>query len=503
MLPYTLLTAEQMRRVDARAINRIGDALPLMERAGAEVFARLRFQLRAAKNPPKILILCGIGNNGGDGFVVAHHCLQQGFETHLCLIGHPDKMSDTAQRAFAKLPENCLHPLHMLDWNSYTHIVDAMLGTGLERDVSGEFAEAITFANSCKSWKISVDIPSGIATDSGKILGLAFQADETVTFFAAKPGHYLLPGKAYCGKLTVADIGILAKDSDPETLTLHLNHPSQWQAHLCNTHIDQHKYHRGHSLILGGEEAFSGAAKLAALAALRAGSGLVSIACSPCALRSYAPWATAVMTKPYADDAALDALIQHPKTTAIAYGMGAECHETTRKRCLSLLQSQKPCVLDADALSAFEGQWDRLHPLLHTQAILTPHAGEFRRLFGDLISAETNRLQQALQAAKLSGAVIVLKGHDTIIASATGQALINYTAPPHLATAGSGDVLAGIITGQLAQGNTAFNAAASGVWMHSQSANRYTQGMIADDLIDGLKVEAKSVNPANLAAMLP
>lgn len=490
MLRHSLLSAEQMRRVDACAIERVGDSLILMEAAGTATFNYIKDLLEHEKQKPNLLILCGTGNNGGDGLVIARHCLEQGLSVKICLVGDPKALSDTAERVYDTLPISCFIKLSEVEFETYTVMVDALFGTGLQRDVAGEYAHVIDRANQSDALKIAVDIPSGIETDSGKILGTAFKVDHTVTFFASKPGHYIMPGKDYCGVVTVVDIGIEQQDTEGERFQTHLNHPDLWQGSLVSMQQDQHKYNRGHTIVVGGAMEHVGATKLASLAALRAGSGLVSIACSQASLLAYASWVTAIMTKPYADEEALDTILTHPKVTSIAFGMGAGVTEQTRQRTIRILNSQKACVLDADALSVFKGGWNDLQPSLHSQVILTPHYAEFERVFGDVISPNQGRLQQAMQAAALAGTVIVLKGNDTIIASPDGRALINACAPIHLATAGSGDVLAGIIVAQLAQGNEPFEAAASGVWMHSQAANQYKKGMIADDIIKGLRVMA-------------
>ena len=481
-----LLTAEQMRQVDARAIERLGGGYGLMQQAGKRVCAEVMRLMEAVKFPPKILILCGNGNNGGDGFVAANCFLEEDIPVQVCLLGEMSTMRETAEQAYDELPKTCLIAPEEIQWSDYTIIVDALFGIGLDRDIEGLYRDVIQQANQANALRIAVDIPSGIHTDSGKILGIAFKADVTVTFFAPKPGHYLLPGKAYCGEVAVADIGIEPQDVEEDELTYFLNHPQQWEGQLVQPSIDQHKYHRGHSLIVSGDMEHMGASKLAAVAALRAGSGLVSIACDDMELLVYAAWASSVMTKSYTEESDLIAILQEPKITTIAYGMGAGRTDETRARVKAILQTGKPCVLDADALSSFAGCLEELQPLLHSQVVLTPHEGEFWRLFSGHIAKDVGRLQMALQAASLTGAIIVLKGNDTIIAEPNGRAYINHTAPLHLATAGSGDVLAGIITGQLAQGVPPFEAAASGVWKHSQAANRYGKGMIADDLIAGL-----------------
>lgn len=485
-LEYLLLTSQQMRQADSNAIKRLGDGYELMRNAGKQVFDNITHRLVTTNFPSKILILCATGNNGGDGFVVAKHALEEGIETHVAIVGDISNISGDAKQAFDALPSKSLINSEKIQWEDYRVIVDALFGTGLERDIRGRHREIIEQANQTDALRVAVDIPSGVDSDSGKIRGIAFNAAMTITFFTAKPGHYLMPGKAYCGEVIVTDIGIEAQDLQSQTIHYKLNHPDNWQDKIPKPSLDQHKYHRGHTVIIGGESDATGASKLAALAALRAGSGLVSIACSKASLPIYASWATAVMTKAYEDEKQLGDILQHPKVNAIAYGMGAGNTEKTRQRTLALLKTGIACVLDADAISVFEGKLSDLKPHLHEAVVLTPHSGEFHRLFSDPISDEEGRLQQALQAAALTSCIIVLKGSDTIIASPEGRAFVNYTAPLHLATAGSGDVLAGIISGQLAQGIEPFEAAAIGVWMHSQAANRYKNGMIADDIIEGL-----------------
>ncbi len=324
---------------------------------------------------------------------------------------------------------------------------------------------------------VCVDTPSGVHGDTGEILGTAPHADLTVTFFAPKPGHFLAPGRARVGDLAVIDIGIpetVLDDINPQTA---FNDPALWRERFPWPDADSNKYTRGHAVIAGGAE-MTGAARLAARGARRIGAGLASIACDPQAFVIYASDAPGNLVKPVANDAEFAEFIGDSRRNAVLVGPGAGISDTTRNRALAALTAKKATVLDADALSAFADNPQTLFKAIKSPCVLTPHEGEFARLF-DLSG---DKLTRAREAARISGAVVLLKGSDTVIAHPDGRAVIDNSAPPELSTGGSGDVLAGFILGLLAQGMDAFDAACAGAWVHGSAGAAFGPGLIAEDL---------------------
>ncbi len=475
-----------MQAIDQSAINRIGNPLTLMQNAGYQVFHHIMEKIKETNIQPKILILCGTGNNGGDGLIAAQHLINYPISTQILIPENP-KPNPMIKSIYEKIPKQQIkHNPSEINWDQYSIIIDAMFGTGLDRNIQGFFAQLVTLSNQTNALKVSIDLPTGIHANTGKIMGIAFKADDTITFFAPKIGHYIHPGKQFCGQIFTTDIGIQKIDCDMTQINYFLNHPDNWQETFISPKMNQHKYHRGHCLVIGAHSDYIGASKLTALAALRSGSGLVSILANQKTAFIYKIWASSVMIKSYRTRATFKHHISHPKINVLIHGMGSKPNGQNRKHTLDILKTKKTCVIDANALSCFEGKFKKIKPYLHQQAILTPHIKEFERLFSNHIDFTKGKLDQALNAAKRSGSIIVLKGNDTIIAHPSGKAYINYIAPNTLATAGSGDVLAGMIGAQLANHYDPFQAASRAVWQHSKAARHYRSGMIADDLISAL-----------------
>jgi len=448
--PAALLTAEESRTADRDAIaSGIAQEI-LMESAGKAVADLVCRKYKQGY----VLVVCGTGNNGGDGLVVARLLKNKGWNV---VVSEMDKAFDPA------LLDDC------------DLVIDAIFGTGLSRNTEGALAKAIAAINDSRIPVVAIDIASGINADTGEVMGTAIRAADTVTFVRPKPGQLLLPGKAYTGELHVYDIGITGNKI---AATQFLNSPALWQHSFPFPKAESHKYTRGHALVIGGGKNTTGAARLAAMGALRAGSGLVSIACTLESLPVYAAALTAVMTTPIENLSQLQTLIEDKRITAMLIGPGCGVSETTRVQALQLLSHKKPCLLDADAISVFKTNAKSLFAAIQGPVVMTPHEGEFARLF----RVKGNRVHRAQEAAKQSGAVIVLKGNDTVIAAPDGRIAINANAPVWLATAGSGDVLSGIITGLLAQGMPAFEAACAGVWLHGEAASHFGPGLIAEDI---------------------
>ena len=469
-----LISVAEMYAADAAAARAGTPGLTLMENAGRAVaHAVMR---RWAPRP--VALLCGPGNNGGDGFVAARLLADAGWPVRLGLLGARERLEGDAA-AMAARWEGPVEPLAPALLDGAPLVVDALFGAGLTRPLAGA-ALALAEESAARGLPCAaVDIPSGIHGDSGAALGGAFRAALTVTFGRRKTGHLLLPGRLCAGELVCADIGIPPAALAAGEARVHENAPALWRALLPAPAPDGHKYSRGHALVVGGDGAHSGAARLAARAALRAGAGLVTVHAPEAALPVYAAQLSAVMVASTVD---LAAALADERRNALLIGPGCGVSPATRERTLRALGAGKRCVLDADALTAFRGEPAALFAALGPDAVLTPHEGEYRRLF----SHQGDKLARARAAARESGAVVALKGADSVIAAPDGRAAINANAPPTLATAGTGDVLAGFILGLLAQGMPAFEAAAAGVWLHGAAAAAFGPGLIAEDLSETL-----------------
>lgn len=454
-----LLTPKQMSEADRLTMEGGISGVTLMENAGRAV-ARA---IRARYTPCRTLVLCGPGNNGGDGYVTARLLAQQGWPVTLACTGAPKKGTDAA--AAAALWHGPSARFGARAAGRADLVIDAVFGAGLSRDVDGVTAETLRAARRV----VAIDVPSGLDGGTGAVLGYAPQAALTVTFFRRKPGHLLLPGRDLCGELLVADIGIPAKVLARVKPDCFLNGPGLWPPHPAAA--TDNKYTRGTVTVCGGT--MPGAARLAALAARHGGAGLVAIAAENAA-------AAFVGTEPGTIVLAgrVASLLEDARRHVWVCGPGLG-REAARVALPVLLKAERQIVVDADALSAFAGAPDGLRGA----AVLTPHEGEFTRVFGPIAGG---RLAAARDAAKRTGAVVVLKGSDTVIAAPDGRAAINANAPAWLATAGSGDVLSGLVAAQLAQGMAPFEAAASAVWLHGEAGRIAGEGLVAEDLLPAI-----------------
>jgi hydroxyethylthiazole kinase-like uncharacterized protein yjeF len=467
-----LLTCAEMARADAAAIAGGIPSERLMEAAGSAVAAAIhsRFQ------PQPTVILCGPGNNGGDGFVVARLLAGAGWPVAVALLGGADALKGDAKLNASRW-SGAVNPLSAASLKDAALVVDALFGAGLTRPLGGDAAAVVEEINRRALPCVAVDVPSGIHGDTGEVLGSAPKCRLAVTFFRLKPGHLLLPGRAHCGETVVADIGIPASALDAIQPSCLANGPALWRDVFPWPRLDGHKYDRGHAVVVGGAT-MTGAGRLAARAALRAGAGLLTIVSDPAAQPIYAADRASFMTRVLHDQRDFDALLADARKNAVLLGPGNGADVTTQMRVLAALAAKKRCVLDADAITAFADDPQMLFRAIRSPCVITPHDGEFKRIF----AAGGDKLTRARAAAKASGAVVLLKGADTVIAGPDGRAAINHNAPADLATAGAGDVLGGIILGLLAQGMEAFEAACAAAWLHGEAANAFGPGLIADDL---------------------
>jgi len=482
-----VLTSEEMERADRLAIAEGTSGFALMLSAGQAV---AEAAMNLVEDGP-IVVIAGRGNNGGDGFVAAAELAARGREVSVVLLCERESLRGEAASA-ARGWKHPVLPFNPQAIGKPALIIDALFGAGLNRTVKGEPHDMIAAINANGAPVLSVDLPSGINGTTAAVMGIAVRATETVTFFRCKPAHLLLPGRIHCGRVRVADIGIPARVLDeirPQTFE---NVPSVWRKSFPVPPIDGHKYARGHAVVVSGGIATTGAARMAARGCLRAGAGLVTVASPRDALAVNASALTAVMVRAIDTVPEFAEWLADRRLNACVIGPGAGIGERTRDFVHAALSLRRSLVLDADALTSFAEAPHRLFEAIKSsqdpQVVLTPHEGEFPRLFSDMSNKHPDRskLERVRAAAERSGAVVLLKGPDTVVASPDGRATIAANAPPWLATAGAGDVLAGMIAGMLAQGVPAFEAASIGVWMHGEAAREAGPGLIAEDLPETL-----------------
>jgi ADP-dependent NAD(P)H-hydrate dehydratase / NAD(P)H-hydrate epimerase len=482
-----VLTTAEMERADRLAIAAGTPGFALMMSAG-QAIAEAAIDL-VEEGP--IVVVAGRGNNGGDGFVAAAELAARGREVSVILLCGRDSLQGDAASA-ARGWKHPVLPFNPQAIGKPALIIDALFGAGLNRPVKGNPYDMIEAINANDAPVLSIDLPSGINGTTGAVMGVAVRATETVTFFRRKPAHLLLPGRIHCGRIRVVDIGIAPQVLSEIAPLTSENVPQYWREAFPVPQVDGHKYARGHALIVSGDVAATGAARMAARGALRAGAGLVTLASPRDALVVNAAALTAVMVRPVDNAVEFGQVLNDKRLNVCVIGPGAGVGESTRDFVMTALQAKRHLVLDADALTSFAGAPDRLFEAirgtLEPQVVLTPHEGEFPRLFSDISNKHPfrSKLERVRAAAERSGAIVLLKGADTVVASPDGRATIAANAPPWLATAGAGDVLSGFIAGLLAQGVPAFEAASIGVWMHGEAGHEAGPGLIAEDLPETL-----------------
>lgn len=479
-----LLTNSEMMEADRLTIASGVSGAVLMENAGEAVA-----QAVAAAHPAgsRIVVVAGPGNNGGDGFVAARVLRERGYDVRVLLLGARSKLKGDAAQAAVRWRGlvDAADPSMLAPADG---IVDALFGAGLDRPVSGAALSIIEGINASGVPVTAIDLPSGVNGTTGAVMGVAVRATQSVTFFRRKPGHVLLPGRLYCGPVRLSDIGIPTSVLASIRPKIACNVPDIWAAHFPVPRIAAHKYARGHAVIVSGGLASTGAARLAARGALRGGAGLVTIASPREALAVNAAANLAVMVRPVDGATELRSLLADRRLNAVVLGPGGGIGSSMREIVLAALDGERNVVLDADALTSFADHPKMLQKSLANRlescAILTPHEGEFGRLFKavEQIPSVKQKLEAAQTASHETSAIIVLKGADTIVAAPDGRAAISENAPPWLATAGSGDVLAGMIAGLLAQGMPGFEAAAAAVWLHGEAGTGVGPGLISEDL---------------------
>lgn len=481
-----LLSAEQARMLDAAAIEAGVAGIDLMRAAGRAVADILTDYIGTpleAGGP--IIIFCGSGNNGGDGFIAAKHLEEWGYLVSVrCACEAGDIKGDAAIAVSEwQGPINAFSPDGI---HEAAAIVDCMFGTGLNKPIEGELADLIEEINQAPAFTLSVDLPSGLPADTGRPVGACISADATITFNLRKPAHLIVPGRFLCGgveNIHVAQIGVPDRVFKKIKCDIFANIPALWGQFFPFSGPQTHKYNRGHMLVLGGREPTLGASRLASLAGLRVGAGLVTLAAPTDTYAVQASSLMDVLVRRFDSTIGFMGIVNDPRIKAVLIGPGAGLGEKTAELVKHVGAKNKGIVLDADALSSLAGRIDIIKKLKSKDVVLTPHEGEFSRLLPDL-DIDKDRLSAVREAAVMVDAVVVLKGVSTMVAAPDGRVCICENAPSWLSVGGTGDVLSGIICGLMTQGMPAFEAAASGVWIHGAAGMKAGRGLIASDLLE-------------------
>lgn len=477
---FELLTTQQMAEIDDIIWNEMEDGFHLIERAGTNV-AQLAITMFPEDKP--IAVLCGAGNNGADGYIAATLLKEAG--RNVTCFAKPIKNENVIRAS--DLFTGAVKPFQSFDPLPFGGIIDALYGAGLNAPLSAEDAELVAKANLSKIPIISIDIPSGVDATSGEVNGVAIQARATVTFFRKKTGHLLQPARSYCGIVHLTDIGINDEILLKVKSEIYENNMNLWINSYPYYNENINKFTKGHAAVFSGSLAQAGASRLSATAALRSGAGAVTLISPNESMQAHAAQITSLMLHETRNENDAIEFIKRRKINTAVIGPGYGSLEMAKQHVLALLKNDvlQSLIIDADAITAFHDAPSQLFKAIaasKTAVILTPHEGEFKRIFPVIASRDISKLEKAVSAASLSNALIVYKGPDTIIADNKGRAVINANGTSLLATAGSGDVLAGIIAGLVAQGMPVFEAASAAVWMHAEAARQFGAGLIAEDI---------------------
>jgi len=473
-----IFSSEEMKRFEqGQFLKR--SSYSFMQKAGDQIF---KFINNRFKNKRPIIVLCGPGNNGGDGFVVARHLMDHGYPVKVYIFADANNYKGDALTALQEF-KGKLKQLNLFKLPKDTLIVDALFGIGLKRDIKGILSKVIRKINQSKNLVVSVDIPSGVCSNTGEILGNAIKADFTITFHRKKIGHVVGFGKRFSGRIKVVDIGFVQRKVKTRCYE---NSPDLWAKYFPWKKTSSHKYSRGRVVVYGGQKEFTGATILSAQAALRTGTGSVKIVCSKNTLQIYSVKFPSVLKTEVNSIPQLEYFLKKEKITSFLIGPGSGSNNKIKEITKLILKKVKYVVLDADALTCFQGDLKTLYSLLDKDKIITPHSGEFHKIFPN-IKKDLNNIDKALSAVKLIKSNIILKGPCTVIVSHNKRIVISDHASPELAVIGSGDVLSGLVVSLVGEKKmNPFLAGCSAAWLHGDIAKHYGKGLIAEDLLQGI-----------------
>ena len=473
-----ILLSEEMRRFEKLNFLK-KSSYSFMKKAGYEVF---KFIEENFKKKQSIIVLCGPGNNGGDGFVIAKHLMARGHSIKVYTFADINSYKGDALKALKDF-KGITKKISFFKIEKNTLIIDSLFGIGLTRNIKGKLEKIFKLINKSNNPVVSVDIPSGISSNNGQILGSAIKADFTVTFHRKKAGHILGYGKEFSGKIKIADIGFSKK----KMKTLYLgNSPHLWIKYFPWKKFSSHKYSRGRVVVYGGQKEFTGATILSAQAALRTGTGSVKIICSKNTLQIYSIKFPSVLKTEINDIYELEKFLKREEITSMLIGPGSGSNKKIKEITKLILRKVKYVVLDADALTCFKNDLKSLYSLLDKNKIITPHLGEFHKIFPK-INKNLNKISKVLSAVKLTKSNIILKGSSTIIISHDKKIIINDHSSSELAVIGSGDVLSGLIVSLVGNNKMSpFLASCSATWLHGDIAKNYGKGLLAEDIVKGI-----------------
>jgi len=475
---HEILNPEEMRRFEKSQFTK-RTSYTYMQKAGNQIF---KFIDTNFKNKKSIIVLCGPGNNGGDGFVAAKCLMDKGYFVTAYTYSSNDKYKGDALKALNRF-EGELKSINLFKLQKNAIIVDAIFGIGLKRNIKGVLSKIFRRINKSKNYVVSVDIPSGVCSNTGKILGNAIKADFTITFHRKKIGQVINYGKNFCGEVKMVNIGFSQKKIKSRCKE---NYPNLWKKYFPWKKKFGHKYSRGRVIIYGGQKEYTGATILSALAALRTGVGSVKILCSKNTLQIYSLKFPSVLKKEINNIRELEVFLNKQKITSFLIGPGAGTNKKIKEITKLILKKVKYVVLDADALTCFKNDLKSLYSLLDKNKIITPHIGEFHKIFPK-IKKKISNIDKALEATKFVKSNIILKGPNTVIVSHNKKIVINNHASPELAVIGSGDVLSGLIVSLVGQKKMdPFLAGCAATWLHGDIAKKYGKGLIAEDIVKGI-----------------
>ena len=473
-----ILSSEEMNRFEHEQFLK-RSSYSFMQKAGGQIF---KFINNRFKNKRPIIVLCGPGNNGGDGFVVARHFMDHGYSVKVYILAGTNNYKGDALIALKEFRGE-LKKINLFKLQKNALIVDALFGIGLKRNIKGILSKVFRKINQSKNTVVSVDIPSGVCSNTGEILGSAIKADFTITFHRKKIGHIIGFGKQFSGRIQVVDIGFAQGKIKNRCYE---NSPDLWVKYFPWKKPFGHKYSRGRVIVYGGQKEFTGATILSAQAALRTGTGSVKIVCSRDTLQIYSIKFPSVLKTEINNFLQLENFLKKEKITSILIGPGSGSNNKIKEITKLILKKVKYVVLDADALTCFQGDLKTLYSLLDKDKIITPHLGEFHKIFPS-IKKNLNNIDKALSAVKLIKSNIILKGPSTVIVSYNKRIVINNHASSELAVIGSGDVLSGLIVSLVGQKKVnPFLAGCAASWLHGDIAKHYEKGLIAEDLVQGI-----------------